>query len=392
MNRPRSVVIVGESIAGITVARTLRGHGYDEPIRMIGADPRGAYARPPLSKDALRDPGAGAEPGLPYAYADLGLDITRSPAVRLDVAARQVITSSADIVGFDALVIATGARPRRLATPAQKGELVLRDADDACALRHRLATASTAIVVGAGFLGMEVASACVDRGVAVTVVDVDPPLQRLLGGFLSERISSRATDHGVRLVRATGPVRLAGNPVRGVVLPSGTTLPADVVVSCVGDVPATGWLAGSGLADELGVPVDERCATSETGIYAAGDVAYVRTDCDHPARAPFWSNAVAQGKVAASSVLGIAPTCEPRDDYFWTEILELPIKVVGPLPVSGEPTSIDGAIASGDALLRWEHEDGHVTVVAYGRRVSVPRLRAMARPPALQAVELTSRR
>jgi 3-phenylpropionate/trans-cinnamate dioxygenase ferredoxin reductase component len=378
MTTPRSVVVVGESIAGITTARELRGRGYAGTITIVGAEPHGAYARPPLSKVALYGDGEALDLG--YSYDGLDLTIVRSPATRLDLAERAVTTASGNKLDYDALVIASGAEPRRLAASRQRGELVLRTVDDAERLRSRLKDAASAVVVGAGFLGMEVASACVRQGVAVTVIDVASPLHRVLGEYLSHHIGQRASEHGIRFIQAGGPVRLAGNPVRGVLLSNGTTLTADVVATCAGDTAATGWLRGTGLADEVGVPVDATCSTSVAGVYAAGDVAYVRGDPGRgPRRAPFWSNAVAQAKVAAASVLGEQASIAPRDDYFWTEILGLAIKVVGPLPVAGPPTTIEGSIADGDALLEWVHPGGATTVVSWGRRIPVPRLRAMAR-------------
>lgn len=372
MTAPGSVVVVGESIAGLTTARELRGRGYAGRLAVIGAEPEGAYARPPLSKDALR----GVEAlDLRYSYDDLDLSVIRSPAVTLDVTKRVVTTVAGDTVGYDALVIATGAEPRRLAGSGQ-GELVLRTVGDADRLRERMSDATSALVVGAGFLGMEVASACARQGMSVTVVDVTPPLLGVLGEYMSDLISQRASENGLRFMLAGGAVGLVGSPVRGVLLPNGTTLTAEVVVTCAGDVPATGWLAGTGLADRVGVPIDAACRTSVPNVYAAGDVAYLR---DGPGRrAPFWSNAVAQGKVAAASVLGELPNCPPSDNYFWTEVLGLAIKVVGSLPVLGPRTRIEGSVADDDAVLRWTHPGGSSTVVAWGRRVPVPQLRAMA--------------
>lgn len=380
MTRPEAVVIVGEAIAGLSAARELRLRGYEGPVTMIGGEPEGAYARPPLSKEVLRNPAA--ETTLAYPQTDLDLDLVRSPAVALDTAARVVTTADGRAVPYDALLVATGATARRLAAPAQRGERVLRTLEDARLVRDGIRRARTVIVVGAGFLGMEVASACVAGGVEVTVIDTEPPLRRLLGSYLSERLAEHAARHGVRLLHAEGPVQLAGDPVDGVTLPDGTTLPADLVVTCAGDVPAVGWLAGTGLADPGGVAIDERCATATDGVFAAGDVAYLVPREGAPARrTPYWSNAVAQGKVAAASMLGEHSAQAPFDDYFWTEILGLPIKVAGPLPLDSPPVSIEGDLEAGDAILRWETPGTAPTVVAYGRKVPVGRLRAMTRQP-----------
>ena len=343
---------------------------------MIGADVDGCYARPPLSKHVLKGEVTAAET---WDLSDLDITSIVDPAVSLDTERRMVTTTTGIDVPYDALIVATGAAARRIADPDQAGETVLRTFADVHALRPRLDTARTVIVVGAGFLGMEVASACAAGGIAVTVVDVDPPLQRLLGSFLSDAIGARAEAASVRFVRTDAPVALVGEPVTGIEFVD-TQLTADVVVTCAGDVPQTDWLDGAGIADSTGVGIDYRCATAVPGIFAAGDVAYARAASR---RAPFWSNAVAQGKVAAASALGLEPTCAPADDYFWTESLGLSIKVVGPLPLHGEPIVLEGSVEDGSALLQWNHEDGRTTIVAYGIKKAVGLLRRLARDSAV---------
>ncbi|MGF0311734.1 NAD(P)/FAD-dependent oxidoreductase [Rhodococcus sp. IEGM1428] len=372
----RRIVIVGDSIAGCTAARELRARGHDGPLTMIGADADGCYARPPLSKHVLKGEAAEAET---WDLSDLDITTIADRAVSVDTEARTVAIAAGIDVPYDSLIAATGAAARRIAAPDQAGETVLRTFDDVRALRPKLDAAHTAIVVGAGFLGMEVASACVARGIAVTVVDVDPPLKRLLGTYLSGAIAARAEAASVEFLRAESPVLLAGNPVTGIDV-ADRTLDADLVVTCAGDVPETEWLDGTGVADTRGVAIDERCATALPDVFAAGDVAYSGSGSG---RAPFWSNAVAQGKVAAASALGLEPTCAPTDDYFWSEILGLSIKVVGPLPLQGEPTVLEGSVDDGSALLQWNHEDGRTTIVAYGIKKAVGLLRRLARDSAV---------
>ncbi|WP_037321385.1 NAD(P)/FAD-dependent oxidoreductase [Amycolatopsis orientalis] len=374
MTPPCSIVVAGESIAGITAARELRELGHTGPITLIGAEDRGAYARPPLSKAVLKDDSSDSTLG--YRLDGFDIDLVRSPAVTADVDRRVVATANGQEIGYDALIITTGARARRIAAPGQRGETVLRTLDDARRLRTRLDAARSAVVVGAGFLGMEIVSACVARGIPVTVVDVDPPLRRILGPFVSEAITTRAEEHGVRVVVTPGPATLAGDPVDGVRLADGTVLTADLVVTCCGEVPNTDWLAGTGLADSLGVGIDPACATAVPGVFAAGDVTCLRAG--RGSRTPFWSTAVAQGKAAAASALMLDPAGPPLDDYFWTEILGLSIKVVGPLPPPGEPDLVEGSVPGGSALLTWLRENGQCTVIAYGKRIPVPKLRALA--------------
>lgn len=374
------IVVVGESIAGCTAVRELRALEYDGEIVMIGADPDWGYARPPLSKHVLSSDDAESS-----GWDLSALDVTemRGRATGLDVDTRTVVVDDGRTVEYDKLIIATGAQARRIAAPEQSGELVVRTLADARALRTRLSSASSALVVGAGFLGMEIASACVRRGVEVTIVDVEAPLERILGPFLSEAITARTAAEGGTVIRAEGPVTLSGNPIDGVILSDGTAIHADLVVSCVGESPVTDWLEGTGIAGGAGVEIDRACSTAVPDVFAAGDVTHFRDASDRPQRGPFWSNAVAQGKVAAASALGLPGRCEPVDDYFWTEVLGLSIKVVGPLPLEGEPQVLEGSVEEGSALLQWDHGNGNPggrkTIVAYGIRKSVGKLRAMVR-------------
>jgi 3-phenylpropionate/trans-cinnamate dioxygenase ferredoxin reductase component len=374
---PRSVLIVGESLAGTTAARHLRALGHTGPVTLIGAEEHGAYSRPPLSKAVLKDPSADRTLGL--ALDGLDADVIRSPAVAADTRRRSVTTADGRQIDYDALIVATGADARRLAAPGQRGELVLRTLEDARLLRARLADAGSALVLGAGFLGMEVAGACAARGIPVTVVDADRPLERILGTHLSAEITARAAAHGIRFVQATGFATLTGDPVGGVALPDGTELTADLVVTCAGEVPCVGWLTGTGLAGPLGVGIDQACATTVPGVFAAGDVTYLRGHGTQPdRRAPFWSNAVAQARTAAASALGLPPPGSAQDDYFWTEVAGLTVKIVGRLPLLGEPSTVQGSVADGRALLTWSHADGTSTAVAYGLRKPVTALRALA--------------
>ncbi|CCQ13702.1 FAD-dependent pyridine nucleotide-disulfide oxidoreductase [Rhodococcus sp. AW25M09] len=370
------IVIVGDSIAGCTAAREVRARGHDGPLTMIGADADGCYAKPPLSKHVLKGEAAEAQT---WDLSDLDITSIVDRATTVDTGRRIVTTVDGTDVPYDALIVATGASARRIAGPDRAGETVLRTFADVRALRSKLDEARTAVIVGAGFLGMEIASACASRGIAVTVVDVDPPLKRLLGPFLSDAILARAASASVEFVKADKPVSLTGDPVVGIEV-ADRVLTADLVVTCAGDVPETSWLDGTGIADGHGVGIDEHCATTVPEVFAAGDVAYSRGTSS---RAPFWSNAVAQGKVAAASALGLEPTCAPADDYFWTEILGLSIKVVGPLPLQGDPTVLEGSVEDGSALLQWSHEDGRITIVAFGIKKPVGLLRRLARERAV---------
>ena len=365
--RPRDVVVVGGSTAGATFMREVRRRGFDG--RLVLLDPADGTNRPPLSKGVLTK---GDDPAsVLMDHTSLGVEHVRSAARSLDPDRRVVLDEDGEAHPYDTLVIASGSRARSIAAPGQEGELLLRTTDDAVRLRTRLERASSVVVVGAGFLGLEVATAAARAGAQVCVVDVDPPLQRLLGPSLATRLTERASGLGIEFRR--GSVALHGSPVTGVRLADGTLLEADVVVSCVGDVPNTEWAAGTDLAAPHGLEIDERARTLRPDVLAVGDVAAVRTG-SVAVRGPFWANAVAQGRVAAATVLDEPAPCGITDDYFWTEIAGVSLKAVGALPLSGEPEVLE----EGDddsAILAW----GDQAVVAYGMRRSLPQLRGLAR-------------
>jgi NADPH-dependent 2,4-dienoyl-CoA reductase/sulfur reductase-like enzyme len=329
------------------------------------------------------------------------------------VDARRVRLAGGEKVPFDGLVIATGARARRLAEGG--GEIVLRSLDDALALRPRLARAGSVLIEGGGFLGMEIASVSRGLGLDVTVVDIRPPLVAALGPWLAQLFTEAARDHGVRLAVSSGGVGIltradgasqtsacgvgivtrageaaevspcgvelsggaSGGSACGVELADGTRLHADLVVTAAGDRPNTEWLARSGLPIDGGVLVDSRCRVTDR-IVAAGDVAAFPVSGGRPRRMPHWDSAITQAKVAACALLlgDGAPAHQP-DPYYWTEAFGLAVKIAGPLPVTGPPTVLEGDLAARSALLRWTGPAG-TTAVAMKRRMSVAKLRRLA--------------
>ena len=371
----RRVVVVGGSIAGATAAAHLRSEGYDGELVMLSEERSRPYSRVPLSKGVL----AGTQPAHTALLGDLPDDVELRCGTRgraLDLARRVVVLDGGGEVPYDGLVVATGGQARRIAAHGQRGEHVVRTLDDVAAITAALEAARTAVVVGAGFLGMEVASTLRHHGLAVTVVDREPPLQRVLGPWLAGVLTARAVAAGVDLVTAPEGVRLVGDPVTAVSWAPGQQLAADLVVTAAGDLPSTGWLESSGLRLQGGVVVDAWCRAAD-GVVAAGDVTAVEAVPGQYRRTPHWSNAVSQARAAARSLLDPgAPRWEP-DHYFWTEQFGVSTKVAGHLPLSGDPEVVEGDPGEPSALLRW-HSGGQVIAAAtVGRRFPVARLKAM---------------
>jgi NADPH-dependent 2,4-dienoyl-CoA reductase/sulfur reductase-like enzyme len=299
-----------------------------------------------------------------------------TPATGLDLASRTVHTPAGP-VRYDGLVIATGGRARRLGTPDQQ-ERVLRSHGDCARLRDDLGTASSVLVVGGGFLGMEIASTARALGKDVTVVDLAPPLDRLLGTVVGSCVRAVAAQAGVRFVVADGGVRLTGTPTpTGVELVDGTRLEADLVISAVGDVPNVEWLAGSGVQLSGGIVVDTRCRVAPD-VVAAGDVTVLPGVDGELTRSPHWTNAVDQARAAVRSLLhGDHASPYQPSQYCWTEQFGLDVKLVGRLDPQGQPTVLDGSLAGGSALLAWPDETAPRTVLAVNHRTPPVKLKRL---------------
>jgi 3-phenylpropionate/trans-cinnamate dioxygenase ferredoxin reductase subunit len=240
------------------------------------------------------------------------------------------------------------------------------------------------LVVGGGFLGMEIASTARTLGKEVTVVDVAPPLDRLLGAVVGGHVRSAATRAGVRIVVTGGGVRLLGVPTpTGVELVDGTRLEADLVVSAVGDIPNVEWLAGSGVQVQGGVVVDTACRVAP-GVVAAGDVTVVASADGTLSRSPHWTNAVDQARGAVRALLHGGAPYRPSQ-YCWTEQYGLDVKLVGDLDPQGEPAVLDGSLDQGSALLAWPDAVAPRSVVAVNHPTPPARLKRLLAPAALGA-------
>jgi NADPH-dependent 2,4-dienoyl-CoA reductase/sulfur reductase-like enzyme len=348
----RRLVVVGASLAGLRAVEAARKSGFDGPITLIGAEPHPPYDRPPLSKAFLQD-GKGTffrDEQVLREDVDLRLG---EPATALDTVAREVRTSGGRYP-YDALVIATGARATALpGCDLLDGVHLLRGLDDARAVRGTLDSARRVVVIGAGFIGSEVASSARERGVNVTVVEAQPtPLVRAVGDVMGKACASLHTRNGTDLRCGTGVDALEGNGrVERVRLTDGAVLHADAVVVGIGAVPATEWLRGSGLRLDDGVVCDEYLHTGVPGVYAAGDVArWHNPTFDRPMRLEHWTSAAEQGATAARNALDPA-NAKPYATvpYFWSDWYGSRFQFVG-IPATDEISIVDGE-PDGDAFI-----------------------------------------
>jgi NADPH-dependent 2,4-dienoyl-CoA reductase/sulfur reductase-like enzyme len=350
----RTVAVVGMSLAGLRVAETLRREGYDGRIVAIGAEPHLPYDRPPLSKELL----AGAVDPEDIALRkdgvdDLDLDWRlERRAVALDLAAREVELHDGERVAFDGLVIATGATPRTLPDlPHLAGMFTLRTLDDALAIRELLRGRPRVVVIGAGFIGAEVAAPCRGRGLDVTVLEALPqPMVRGLGAELGAVIAAVHRDHGVDLRCGVGVAGIEGaGRVERVRLADGNAVDADLVVIGVGVTPETSWLAGSGLTLDDGVVCDATCLAAP-GVVAAGDLARWPNPLfdGEMMRLEHWTNAIEQGVHAAQRLLaGDAGTDRvfAPVPFVWSDQYDRKIQTVGRVTADAEVHVAHGSLA-----------------------------------------------
>ena len=351
----RSITIVGASLAGLRGAEALRRAEYDGPITLIGDEFHVPYDRPPLSKQVLAGDWESDRVALtaPDKLEGLDLDLrlgTRATA--FDLGSRTLTLDGADALEVDGLMIATGARCRTLpGADDLAGVFVLRSLDDSLALRDAFdAGPSRVVVVGAGFIGAEVAATARGRGLDVTVIEALPtPLGRVLGGEVGAVCAEVHRSHGVDLRTGVGVGAIEGDGrVERVVLSDGTVLDADVVVVGIGVVPNTEWLDGSGLRIDDGVVCDATCLAAP-GVVAAGDVArWPNPRFDEVMRVEHWDNAVEQGGHAARRLLlddedPEAPAFAPVP-WFWSDQYDRKIQLAGRIRADDEMQIVTGSL------------------------------------------------
>lgn len=336
----RSIAVVGASLAGLTAARTLRAEGYDGTITLVDAEDEPPYDRPPLSKGYL-DGSVGRDDLALLGPADDGLDLDwrlGTRAVSLDCSERSVELDDGTSLGFEGLVVATGAVPILPAAWAGSGAHVLRTRADAEALRADLVPGTRLVVVGSGFIGAEVATVARAIGCDVTVIGRESaPLERALGPRLGAALVGRYVERGIRLVteRAVTAVHsVAGRPV-AVELDGSTRLDADVLLVAVGALPAVGWLEGSGLEVADGVLCGHGGAAGPEGVVAVGDCAAWTTEGASRVRHEHWTAALRRGAEGARRLLhgpaGAAPGGDEPPAYVWSDQLGSRLQIAGEL-------------------------------------------------------------
>ncbi len=349
----QTVGVVGASLAGLRAAEALRRDGFEGRITVIGAEDHLPYDRPPLSKQFLAGEAQVDDLALRKTpYDDLDLDLRLGVrATGLDLDAREVALADGTAVAYDGLVLATGSSPRTLpGQPDLDGVVVLRTLDDALDLRERLASRPRVVVIGAGFIGSEVAATCRGLGLDVTVLEALPaPLVRGLGPVLGAACGELHRAHGVDLRLGVGVEGIeGGDRVERVRLADGAVVEADVVVVGVGVVPNTGWLEGSGLTIDNGVVCDETLLAAP-GVVAAGDVArWPNPRFGELMRLEHWTNAADQGVAAAQRLLhGDAPDAPAYAPipFVWSDQYDVKIQTIGHFRGDDEMHVVHGALA-----------------------------------------------
>ncbi len=352
-----AILVVGASLAGLRAAEELRHEGHRGPVVIVGEEPHAPYDRPPLSKQLLSGKWTvdRIHHHAPDSLDTLGLDFRLGlRATGLDTDARTVTLDDGSALSYDGLVIATGAAARRLpATDGVDGVFALRTLDDCLALKARVEGVGEGVrlvVVGAGFIGSEVAATLRGLGATVTVVEAMPaPLAHVLGPEMGAACTALHADNGVEVRAGVGVdgIEEAGRGgVMVVRLTDGGALEADVVVAGIGVDPCTGWLDGSGLTVANGVVCDGRLFAGER-VVAAGDVArWTHPQLEADVRIEHWTNAAESGAAAARNLLAGSAAAEPYAPvaFFWSDQYATKIQLLGRPAADDEVVVVDGSV------------------------------------------------
>ena len=381
---PRAITIVGASLAGLNAAEALRREGFDGPVTLIGAESHLPYDRPPLSKQVLAGEWEPERAALTDSEELAEDDIEVRLGVRataLDMAARELSLDTGETAAFDGLVIATGARCRTMGgVEGLDGVHVLRSLDDCLALRSDFeAMPPRVVVVGAGFIGAEVAATARGRGLEVTLVEALPtPLSRVLGDEMGQVCAEVHRDHGVDLRTGVGVSGISGGDrVERVTLSDGSAVDADVVVVGIGVIPNTEWLAGSGLQVDDGVICDAACLAAER-VTAAGDVARWPNELfGETMRVEHWDNAAQQGSHAARRLLDEGTGPFTPVPWFWSDQYDRKIQLAGRVRGDDEVRVVTGSVEERRFAAIYGRAGRITGVLGFNRPRHVMRYRAL---------------
>jgi 3-phenylpropionate/trans-cinnamate dioxygenase ferredoxin reductase subunit len=394
-----NVVIVGGGLAGATAAGTLREEGFDGTVQIVGAEWHLPYLRPPLSKEYFTGKAEResifVQPAEWYSERDIDVELGAG-VVSLDSSAHSVTLADDRVFPYDRLVLATGSSPRRSNAPGSDaaGIFYLRTVDDSEALRRALSPGSKRVVlVGAGWIGLEVASAARGYGNDVTVIGMETiPLQGPLGDELGAVFRDLHEANGVKflLPRSIRSFEVAAGRVTGILTDQGETPPADIVVIGMGAIPNTDLAARAGLAMDDGMLVDEHLASSDPDVFGAGDL----VNAFHPVinrrmRNEHWANALGSGKIAAKSLLGQSAVFD-EIPYFYTDQFDLGMEYSGYPPLTRDAAVVirgdkaarefiafwiaDGRIVAGMNVNVWDVNEDVQDLIRSQRVVDLGRL------------------
>jgi len=340
VTRPPAVVIVGASLGGFRTAHTLRRLRFEGQIILVGDEPHLPYDRPPLSKEVLTEEKGPDDTYFRAAdfFEDQGIELKLgSPAVGLDGERHMITLATGEQLGYDAAVIATGARPRRLpGTEGLPGVHVMRTLDDSASIRSALDRARHVVVVGAGFIGSEVAASARSRGAAVTVLEAaDQPLVAAVGAEVGRRCAALHDLYGTGLRCGAGVEGIDRTPDGLVVrLAAGTAVGCDLVVVGIGVIPNIEWMEGSGIETDRAVLCDRYMRTSLPDVYALGDLAsWYNPRYGERMRVEHWTNTVQQSTTVARNIVASLAGADqvPYDGipYFWSDQYGHRLQLVG---------------------------------------------------------------
>ncbi|RDH79304.1 NAD(P)/FAD-dependent oxidoreductase [Mycolicibacterium moriokaense] len=386
----KSVAVIGASLAGLSAARALRMQGFDGELTVVGDEQRRPYDRPPLSKEFLR--GLVGEDALALETDDEDLTATwllGVRATRLDAAAGAVHLDDGTTVRADGIVVATGARARTWpGSDRMAGVHVLRTVDDAVALRDELHPGARLVVIGAGFIGAEVASTAMKLGLDVTVVEAAPtPLAGPLGVQLGAAIAQLHIEHGTGLTCGVPVAELIGTDrVTAVGLADGRRLPADVVLVGIGAVPNTEWLCDSTLEVDNGVICDEAGATALPNVVAVGDcAAWYSRALGRAHRIEHWTGALERPAIAVGTLLcGRHDGAPAKPPYFWSDQYDRRIQFAGTTDPGDDITFEVGSLRDASFLAVYRRAGQPVAVLGVDQPKLFTRWRRQLTPlPAL---------